>query len=61
MGLGWTVLPAITVETEIAAGELNVLGGPALSACDPPVTRPRRHRSPALEVVAADIRRHRQR
>ncbi|MGW5385600.1 LysR family transcriptional regulator [Nocardia sp. NPDC003963] len=58
VGLGWTVLPAITAATEVGSGELSVLDGPALPDCAIHlVTHPRRHHSPALDVVAHAIRR----
>ncbi|WP_063042469.1 LysR family transcriptional regulator [Nocardia grenadensis] len=58
VGLGWTVLPAITAASEIASGELGTLDGPGLPECDIHlVTHPRRHHSPALDVVADELRR----
>lgn len=58
VGLGWTVLPAISAESEVRSGELSVIDGPALPHCDiHVVTHPRRHPSPALDVVLAEIRR----
>ncbi|WP_280276159.1 LysR family transcriptional regulator [Nocardia wallacei] len=58
VGLGWTALPAISAESEIRAGTLTVLDGPALPHCAIHlVTHPRRHHSPALHVVLAELRR----
>ncbi|MFC7403858.1 LysR family transcriptional regulator [Georgenia alba] len=51
-GLGWAALPVMAADDEIRAGVLRALKGPALPACDVHVvTHPRRHRSPAVEVV----------
>ncbi|WP_024799664.1 LysR family transcriptional regulator [Nocardia sp. BMG51109] len=58
VGLGWTVLPAVSAESEIGSGTLSVVDGPALPDCEIRVaTHPRRHHSPALEVVLAELRR----
>ncbi|MHA6629079.1 LysR family transcriptional regulator [Pseudonocardia sichuanensis] len=57
-GLGWTVLPTIAVGSEIEAGTLTVLDGPALVDCAvQAVTHPRRYRSPATRVVLDELRR----
>ncbi|RDI53349.1 LysR family transcriptional regulator [Nocardia mexicana] len=58
VGLGWTALPAISAESEIRSGELRIIPGPDLPACDIHMaTHPRRHPGPALEVVLAELRR----
>ena len=58
VGLGWTVLPAISVESEIRTGDLHALDGPNLPRCDIRLaTHPRRHHGPALEVVRNELRR----
>lgn len=61
VGLGWTVLPALTVEGEgrgRADGDLAVLDGPDLPACEVRViSHPRRHRGPEVEAVLTEIRR----
>lgn len=59
VGLGWTALPAISAESEIQAGELAVLDGPALPSCEIRlITHPRRHHSEALTVVCEELRHH---
>ncbi|MFD4401665.1 LysR family transcriptional regulator [Nocardia sp. NPDC058499] len=59
VGLGWTALPAISVESEVQAGELAVLDGPVLPSCELHlITHPRRHHSEALTVVCEELRRH---
>ncbi|GAB3728487.1 LysR family transcriptional regulator [Nocardiopsis nanhaiensis] len=58
VGLGWTVLPRITAESEIRSGTLRVLDGPPLPDCRVHIiTHPRRHQSPAVGVVAEQLRR----
>ncbi|MFC4949882.1 LysR family transcriptional regulator [Pseudonocardia sp. GCM10023141] len=51
-GLGWTVLPAVTVGAEVRAGALEVVPGPALTPCGVLLaTHPGRLRGPATELV----------
>ncbi|WP_280387196.1 LysR family transcriptional regulator [Nocardia wallacei] len=58
VGLGWTALPAVSAEAEIRSGELHPIPGPHLPACDIHMAlHPRRHPSPALEVVRTELRR----
>lgn len=58
VGLGWTVLPGIAVESELRARTLRLLEGPALPDCEiHVVSHPRRHRSPAAGVVLDELSR----
>ncbi|MGW0179688.1 LysR family transcriptional regulator [Nocardia sp. NPDC003345] len=58
-GLGWTALPAITVESEIRTGGLGVVRGPALDSCEIRVlTHPRRLHTPATRAVLTRLRAH---
>lgn len=57
VGLGWTVLPTIAVDSEIRSGTLGVLHGPDLADCEVhAVTHPRRYHSPAARVVLDTLR-----
>ncbi|WP_268958070.1 LysR family transcriptional regulator [Occultella kanbiaonis] len=56
VGLGWTAVPRLSVEAEVAAGELAVLAGPDLPDCEVHVaTHPRRYRSPATLLVLSEL------
>lgn len=58
VGLGWTALPRIAVESELRSGTLRALKGPSLIDCDiHVVSHPRRHRSAAAQVVFDELHR----